>query len=1385
MNERVTRAMKNTLATAAALACTLCCVPSSSRAEGSLSEQEREFFESKIRPVLIEHCYECHNSAEIAEGELAVDHRQAFLEGGAGGTVMVPGKPDESRLLPVLRHEIEGMEMPQGGPKLDDEVIADFARWIQMGAPDPRDGAPTADDVAASTSWDAKFARRKRWWSLQPIQSPTPPDSTWSSHPIDRFVDQKRREAGLEPSELADAYALVRRLHFNLLGLPPSAKEAARWTERLDQASERDRQAVFEKLVDTLLDSPHFGERWGRHWMDWIRYAESHGSEGDPSNENAWVYRDYLIRALNADIPYDQLVREHIAGDLLDEPRRNVALGLNESAIGPAHWRMVFHGFAPTDALDERVRYTDDQINVFSKAFLGLTVSCARCHDHKFDAISQADYYALFGILASCRPGRQVVDLPGPSRESRDTLAALKPKVRAAVARDWLANLKAFDSRLHAALDGQPDANGQSDANRKPEPNKPRDGGPTLLHPVRSVTDEVAAGKPFEVVWQGEVEKYRRQADLWRQHRDRDYARHWNLAREDDYERWYATGTGLPARPHRSGEFAVAIEGDRALEGVYPSGVYSHTLSAKSPARLTSEDFPVDGDYELWVRATGESQASLRYVVQDYPRSGTVYPVNRLSGDWSWRRFDLSYWSGDRLHVELSTAKDAPLLTANQPRSWFGVREAMLVRKGEASPAESVEHLAPLMRAAKASPPSNVVELKARYREAVKGAVEAWRDESATDAEALLLDACLRDGLLPNRMAELPTAAPLLERYRRAESAAPVAKRVPGLEETEGRDQPLFIRGDHKQPGEPVPRRFLEAIDPTPYETQRSGRMELAEDLLRDDNPLTRRVIVNRVWHHLFGRGIVATPDNLGRLGEQPTHPRLLDWLATRFEDDGWSLKSLIRLIVTSKTWRLSSQPSDEALRTDPDNRWLSHARVRRIEAEAIRDKLLTVSGRLAQQLFGAPVAGRSDRRSVYVRVIRNSPDPFLRVFDFPEPFSTVGRRDVTNVPAQSLAMMNNPRIADDAESWAGRLLADEALSSDEARIGRMFWSAFGRPATEAELQRLKSYLQTTRSRNEQRRRTLEAWESEIAEKRRQVESVLGPVRRRLETELRDDVQAARESAPKPVGSWAFDGDGDDAIAESEAELRGGASFDDGGLIVRNGGYAVTKPLDRPLREKTLEAWVQLDRLSQRGGGVMTLMTPDGAIFDAIVFGEKDPGQWLAGSNSFARTRSLQGERETVAEKRPVHVAIAYHADGTVAAYRNGQPYGRPYKSDGPHVFEAGQTVVGFGVRHLPAGGNRLLSGRVLQANLYDRALTADEVARSAAAMAGDVSDDVVLASLDADSRREVEAWRAEATELRDKLKEYEPTVGDRPAIKVWSDLARVFFTMQEFIYVR
>ncbi len=1290
------------------------------------------FFESRIRPVLIEHCYKCHNSAKRTDSGLALDHRKAMLRGGDTGPIIVPGKPAQSRLLTILRHEVQGFEMPKEGPRLDDRIIADFEKWIASGAPDPRDTPPSAAEVTAATSWNAVLKRRMQWWSFQPIAEPQPPkvdDPAWMENPIDRFIQINLQENQLSPSQTADAATLVRRLYFNLVGLPPKAEEAAGWTKRLAQVSGPKREVVLAKLVDQLLDSPRFGERWARHWMDWIRYAESHGSEGDPRIDNAWVYRDYLIRALNADVPYDQLIREHLAGDLLEKPRINQKLGINESVIGTAHWRMVFHGFAPTDALDEKVRFTDDQINAFSKAFLGLTVSCARCHDHKFDAISQADYYALFGILSSCRPGRQVIDLPERVNRHRAKLEALKTKIQKAIADDWLTSVE---------------ANGQ----RMPEK------------------------------WQNQLQHYQPPSA------EQKPVQHWDLSQEQDYATWFRHGAGLPKRPQAAGSFALALKGDAALTGIFPAGVYSHELTPKHPARLTSSNILLGDNLELWVHARGNGSSTLRYVVQDYPRDGTVYPVKNLSKEWRWQRFDLSYWSGDTIHIELTTAKDAPLLVKDQPRSWFGVRQVMILPKGERPPAEHLELLAPLANAAKANPATSPEEATDLFQSVIITTIKRWRDRSLTDAQALLLDACLQEGLLPNQLEALPTAAPLIRNYRRLEADVPVPTRVPALDETVGHDHPLFIRGDHHKPGDTVPRRFLEAIDPTPYKTRLSGRLELAEDLLRDDNPFTRRVIVNRVWHHLFGRGIVATPDNFGRLGAKPTHPELLDWLANQFVADGWSLKELIRQIVLSQTWQRSSIPSVAARERDPDNQLWSHAEVRRLEAEAIRDALLTVSGRLEHRLSGPPVDGDMPRRSIYVRVIRNNLDPFLRSFDFPEPFSTVGRRDVTNVPAQSLTLLNDPRVADYAAGWASWVLEDPSLKSTTERIRAMFLIGFGRPATPTEVIRTSRYLSDTRQRQRAQRQQIAELEAQLVQQRKNLNKLLAPARRRLMAATKQASPTPDRFAPEPIARWDFAAGLTDSIGQADGTLQGSALVKNGALVVHNRGYVLTKPLQQTLKAKTLEAWVQLDTLDQRGGGVISVQTPDGNVFDAIVFGEQEPGRWMPGSNFFKRTESFEGQPETVAADRPVHIAIAYHADGRIVGYRDGKPYGKAYHSAGPHTFPAGQAVVGFGIRHLPAGGNRMLRGRILKAQLYDRALSPDEVATSAAAAPKVISEKQILAELTLEQRQRVAHRRRELQRCKDKLSALGPP-SPANAQAVWAELARALFTFKEFIYVR
>jgi hypothetical protein len=1344
-------------------------VGSFARADNLSTDQQLEFFESRIRPVLVEHCYKCHNSIDSAKAKLALDHRDGLLKGGKRGPVLVPGHPEKSLLLQVLRHEIRAAKMPKDGPKLDSAVIADFARWIEINAPDPRDVPPTADQLREATAWETTLERRKQWWSFQPLTKPNVPALTQpskSNHPVDQFVIDLLHGSGLPQAAKADKQTLIRRLSFVLNGLPPTPEETKRFVN--DSASN-----AYETLVDRLLSSPRFGERWARHWMDWIRYAESHGSEGDPAIPHAYRYRDYLIRALNADVPYGVLIKEHVAGDLLEEPRINESLGINESALATAHWRMVFHGFAPTDALDEKIRFTDDQINAFSKAFLGLTVSCARCHDHKFDAISQADYYAMFGILGSTRP--TIIDLNTPERQgqNRAQLKEIKRQIRPAVAQVWMETTKTIPTKLL-----QPPENWKKAIDAADHPDK-------VLHAWRVMQEQSEQPQPFHENWQQQFENWKKNLDMSQKFGDRHDAWDWNLAEQSDYDEWFRQGNGLDAQPSPSGEFALDTQGNRLIFGIYPAGVYSHGLSTKHRAVLASPRFPLDDEYELWLHIAGEGGAMSRYAVQNYPRSGTVYPITELqSRQWKWQKYDLAYWIGEDIHIELCTAGDAPVVAKSNDRSWFGIRQARLIKPGTPAPkTQTGEFFHPLVDAARKNPTS-LQDLADVYADAIARSIQAWGNAKMTDGQALLLDALLQEDLLPNQIDQFPSAKDLIEEYRRLESAIPMPTRVAALAEADSFDQPLFVRGDHKKLGEPVQRRFLEAIDPHSYETSGSGRFELADDLVRPDNPLTARVIVNRIWHHLFGRGIVSTPDNFGQLGDKPTHPELLDFLAVRFIENGWSIKDTMRFLVMSNTWQVDTQPTEQHRRIDPDNRLLGHAHVRRLEAEAIRDALLSASGDLDTTMHGPSVDGASRRRSVYVRIQRNSLDPFLRVFDFPEPFSTTGRRDVTNVPAQSLTLMNDPRVQDCASHWATRIINDENLPSDEQRIDHMFQTAFARPASSEEITDLKKYITGLRGDHEKLIQQKQEFQIRIDHHRAAIQGLTEPVRNRLIAQKKEAGNPV--PTPQPIAQWDFDDDLRDAVGAAHGEGHGSARIEGGALILDGrSAYVVTAPLDITLKEKTLEAWVRLDTLTQRGGGVLTVQTPNGQLFDSIVFGEKDPEQWLAGSNNFARTQTFEGPKETEAQFRPIHVAITYHLDGRITGYRDGKPYGKPYGSNGPLEFEAGNTTVAFGVRHLPAGGNRMLAGSILQARLYDRALTPDEVHVTSGLDPHFVSEAEILAVLTDQHRREIQDSKGEIAKLDAEIRALGPVSESIDDQAVWTDLARAIFSFKEFIYLR
>jgi hypothetical protein len=1253
-----------------------------------LKPADVEFFETKIRPVLVAECYECHD-AKKQKGDLRLDYRDGLLKGGEEGPAIVPGDAKKSILLQSIDYSHETLQMPKKRPKLDAQILADFAEWIDRGAPDPRTKAP---EDSITPAWSDLLQVRRNWWSFQPITSPAVPAGKAAS-PIDRFLDAKIVAAGITPSAAADKATLLRRATYVLTGLPPSPAEIA--------AFEADGSPdAFAKVVDRLLASPRYGEHFARHWMDLVRYADTHGSEGDPAIPQAWRYRDYLIRAFNTDVPYDQFVREQLAGDLLKSPRIDAAEKLNESMLGTGHFRMVEHGYQPVDTVDEQVRNVDNQIDVISKTFLGLTVSCARCHDHKFDAISQADFTAFYGILASARPGQVTVDSPEVLDRHRDRLTELKQAIRSELSAQWIRQAKdlpaaleriravskervalkdqlakiegelsadefrrrlkadqsagpapshwwtfeedgrdlvgKLDAKLHGGavikngrliLDGQ-DAFAETaptsttltaktleawvvlptldqrgggvvtlesvggrifdslvfaerqkgrwmagsnngvrtqDVNGQHETAKPGElihlaivyqpdgrielyrngkaygsgyapanekaalqafaaakshllfgrrhtgGGNAFLRgeleearlygfalTAAQIADSFRAGTlrgelPVVAVKNERLDALRAQAEALRKSiaalgtsdarldeglikgeadpthplhastflrvglrpKDTPAARNqkpdWTLS-DGTSATWRRHGNGLDGR-YTPGDFRVETSGPDVLKHVLPSGLHSHTLSSKHSAVLTSPRFKVMTDF-ISVQAMGKG-ATLRLIPDNYPLSpgGSRFPKAAVNSNHpTWITLDTAYRKGSYAYLELTLPDDStnPDKQADVREGWYGVREVVFHATREAGPSgEAVITQAP--------PLNTVTEVSHVLSEAAS----AWGRDEATESQAALLDAAVRHGVLDASTTASTKLAALTAEYRKLEAELSIPRRAPGFLEAQGFDMPLFVRGEYKQPAAAVPRRYLEVFDTKAFVTNGSGRLELAEKIASADNPLTARVMTNRLWHHVFGRGLVGTVDNLGRLGDQPTHPELLDHLSGRFIQEKWSVKTLLREMLLTDTFRRSSVPTASASAKDANNDLLAHMRVRRLGGEALRDSLIALSDRLEHRMYGpgdnagAPPKEQV-RRSVYLNIRRNSLNPLITAFDGPKPFTTVGRRDATNVPAQSLTLLNSTFVIDTAKQWARTL---DPKQADAAKVDSLFLQALARKATPAEQAAAARYL--------------------------------------------------------------------------------------------------------------------------------------------------------------------------------------------------------------------------------------------------------------------------------------------------------------------------------------
>jgi len=777
----------------------LTCLPSNATA--SPTDQEIRFFEEQVRPLLARHCWECHGG-QTQRGQLRVDSMSALLSGGESGPAVTPGKPDDSLLVEAIRYE--SFEMPPSG-KLAPDQIAVLVKWIKLGAPWPgHDDAVREPAAAPSKLTDEDRA----YWAFQPLQNSLPPaiasdrePDRWSRNDVDRFVQARLESEGLTPAPEADRRALMRRLHFDLTGLPPAPEEIDAFVA--DAAPD-----AHERLVDRLLDSPRYGERWARHWLDLVRYAESDGFRQDAFRPHAWRYRDYVIRAFNDDKPYDRFILEQIAGDELAPQDL-------ETLAATSYLRHGIYEYNQRDARTQWDNILVDITNVTGEVFLGLGMGCARCHDHKFDPILKEDYFRLKAFFTPLLP--------------RDDL-------------------------------------------------------------------------PFAT------------GDQWRQYQAQLAA-------------WREKTAAVRARIDELERPLVEAARKRAADK-FPADVRDMLL--KEPSQRTPLEHQLA---ELANRQAGEEVARINFGTQ-------------LKGD------QRAKW--DHLQQELKQFDD--------------------LRPQELPPAFTATDVGPV------APPTPM----ASGREP--------RD--------------IEPGLL-------------------AVLGAPPLK-----------------------------------IEPPPSGNSTGRRTALARWLGGPDNPLTARVMVNRIWQQHFGAGLVPTASDFGRLGEAPSHPELLDWLARRFIADGWRFKPLHRLLVTSATYRQAARhpAGDAARQKDPENRWLWHMPVRRLDAEQIRDAMLAASGELELSLGGPSVTASQPRRSVYTRSLRNTRDPLLSVFDMADPFTSIDRRDVTTTPTQSLMMINGAWPLQRAEALAGRV-RKLAGSEDRALVDHAYRLAYGRGPEPSEAEAILRFL--------------------------------------------------------------------------------------------------------------------------------------------------------------------------------------------------------------------------------------------------------------------------------------------------------------------------------------
>jgi len=1017
------------------------------------SPEQLEFFEKKIRPVLVRECYECHAAgSKQVKGGLLLDTRDAMMRGGDSGPAIVPGNAKESTLIAALKQE--SFEMPPKG-KLSDEVIADFVRWVEQGAADPR------ESETAETSPRSKIdiAKGRQYWAFQPPvrgKLPEVKDKAWPKGDVDHYILAALESRDLKPVSPATRRQLIRRATFDLTGLPPTPAE-------IDAFLADDSAQAFERVVDRLLASPHYGERWGRYWLDVARYAEDQAHTfGVKPNTSGYRYRDWVIDALNSDMPYDEFVKRQIAGDQLNDKPADAARHV--AALG--YFGLGAQYYKNSDAAKASADELDDRVDTLTRGFLGLTVSCARCHDHKFDPIPTQDYYSLAGVFQSCK----LVNTPLATKEEVQAYDSAQAKIRELENR-----IKKFTTD-----------------NKK----------------LATDAEITQVPKYLQAVWkQREGEKYKKPVKL------DELAKQGNL-RESTLKKWIELVDPKNRGKHPAFDawFDLKVaEKDAADEllgdgNSMPQEVLAASLAVQKCLQdaLNERDGKAPGTPLVAVASEGlpkyvspifSGKTRSAEIDLDITGAKQLYLVVTDGGDGI--NSDHADWGDPRIVGPEGEQKLTELKWKSARTGYAAVELNKNFSKapiqidgrkfeygiGTHAPAEVVYDLPAGCTRFKATvgldhqaagsiqfrvyiaPPSDIKLFEKNAPAPPKLSQQTQDLLAAVFGEKGVM--AVSDGELDRFLA--PADQKMFGDMKRdfedsKKNAPPMYAVAHGIADAAPTDMKVFIRGNPARQGELAPRRFLRVLSTDEPEKfhDGSGRRELAEAIASPNNPLTARVMINRLWQHHFGRGLVGTPSNFGSLGEQPTHPELLDYLAVRFVELGWSIKAIHRELMLSATYQLSSSGDAKNEQSDADNRWLWRMNRERLDVESWRDSLLAVSGNLDPQLGGPSTdlgQASNKRRTVYAKISRHELDGLLRLFDFPDANITSDKRSETTVPQQQLFVLNSPFMIEQAKALAARLQKDPALTDDPARVKQVFLLAYGRPATAEEVNLIVSYL--------------------------------------------------------------------------------------------------------------------------------------------------------------------------------------------------------------------------------------------------------------------------------------------------------------------------------------